>query len=163
MKSPFVIQYKATLEKRYKDISNKRILSEFAYRFRKLHADNINLVNDSKLSVKNEIISDFNLNFNYWRGIGNAEIEIVDLEKNDSRLINYRFDITRIFMGYVLLYLFMLISIITLDFSLGQMIDVLVFPGGILVLIIIIGFSIVLIRHKTVFNGVIETIKFGLG
>lgn len=162
MKSPFVIKYKTTLENEYKDISNKRILSEFEYRFRKLHADNIDFVNDSKLSVRNKIIR-LTPNFGLinWQIIGKAEIEIVNLENTNSRLVNFRYSYTRIFVAYMFLFLFLLISIMSTDLNLWQKIDILVLPGIVLFTLSIIVFSIVLIRYKTIFNGVIETIKFG--
>jgi len=162
MKSPFVIKHKVTLENKYQDIQNKRILREFEYRFKKSHADHIDFINDTRLYVKNEIIRIApDLNLNFWTGIGKAEIEIIRGQK-DSRIINYKFYYTRIFISYIILLSFMMISIISMDFSIEKRLELLFSLGSIFTILYLIIFVIVLVRHRTVFNGVIRIIKNGV-
>ncbi len=104
MKSPFIKYYKATLTGEYKEISNKTILSEFKNRFKKSHCDHIELKNDSKLYVKNEIFRFApDLNMNFWTGVGKAEIKISDFNNKNERLITYKFFLTRAFIGLFIL------------------------------------------------------------
>ncbi|MBU3926270.1 MAG: hypothetical protein KKB74_00565 [Bacteroidetes bacterium] len=151
-----------TLETKYQDIKNKRILGEFEYRFKKSHADHICFIDDTRLLVKNEIIRITpDLNLNFWTGIGKAEIEIIRGQK-DSRIINYKYYYTRIFIGFSILLSFLLISIISMDFNIEKRLEALFLLGSIFTTLYLILFVIVLIRHRTVFYGVIRTIKNGL-
>ena len=162
MRYPFVIQHKVTLENKYQAIQNKRILGEFEYRFKKSHADHIRFIDDTRLLVKNEIIRIApDLNLNFWTGIGKAEIEIIRGQK-DSRIIYYKYYYTRIFIGFSILLSFLLISIISMDFNIEKRLEALFLLGSIFTTLYLILFVIVLIRHRTVFNVVIRTIKNGL-
>ena len=160
MKSPFVIKNKSIFDNKYKDIPNRKILTEFEYRFKKLHCDNISLLNDSKLIVKNDLLRiPPDLNLNYWSGIGKAEINISRQSKENSRLIEYKYSYTRFFINFAILFSFLVTSVFLTDLRLEQKIEILILVGTILTSLHIIAFIIILIRHKTVFNGVIRIIK----
>jgi len=90
MNSLFFIKHKTNLDSNYQKISDKQILGEFEYRFKKLHCDKIELLAESKILVKNELIRiPPDLNLNYWTGIGKAEISI-SKNKSNIRSIEYR-------------------------------------------------------------------------
>lgn len=159
MKSPFFIKHKSQLDSNYQGISNKTILGEFEYRFKKLHCDKIEFLNESKILVKNELIRiPPDLNLNYWTGIGKAEINISS-ENHTIRTIEYKYYFTRIFIGFTILLTFLMSSIFIGDFPIESKIDAFKFLGPIFFGIFTIWFLTITIRHKTVFDGVIRIIK----
>ncbi len=159
MNSPFFIKHETDLDINYQKVSDKQILAEFEYRFKKLHCDKIELLTESKILVKNELFRiPPDLSLNYWTGIGKAEISISKSVAN-IRTIEYRYYYTRLFFGFTFLLTFLMTSIFTGDFSMENKFDTFNFLGPILFGLFTFWFLTIILRHKTVFNGVIRIIK----
>jgi hypothetical protein len=120
------------------------------------------LLNDSKLVVKNDFIRITpDLNLNFWTGIGKAEINISQ-QGGYSRLIEYKYSYTRLFINFAVFFTFIIISVFFMKLEMEQKIEMLIFTGTIITSLHIFAFIIVWIRHKTVFSSVIGNIKNGL-
>lgn len=159
MKSPFFIKHQSQLDINFEDVSNKTILGEFEYRFKKLHCDKIAFLNESKILVKNELIRiPPDLNLNYWTGIGKAEIHISRVNHN-KKTITYRYYFTRIIIGFAVLLTFLMSSIFIGEFPIESKFEAFKLLAPIFFGFFTIWFLTVIIRHKTVFNGVIRIIK----
>lgn len=160
MNSPFIKYYKTILSGQYKEVSNRNILSEFNYRFKKSYGDHIEIKNDNELYVKNEIVRITpDLNINFWTGVGKAEIRISEFNEKSERLIEYKFYLTRVFLVLFLFLGVLLISVFSMDMDMDSRILVLKILGSIIIIFYSILISIILLRHKMVFNEVIRSIK----
>lgn len=159
MHSPFFIKHKTNLDYKYNSIENRIILEEFEYRFNKSYADHIDIHGDSKLSVRNDVIRFApDMNFNFWTGIGKAEIEI-SKDLPESRTITYTYYFTRIIISYTILWSFLIISTIFMNFEVGLILTIIRMFIPFYTLFFFVVFLIILVRHKTVFNKVIRNIK----
>jgi len=120
------------------------------------------MLNDSKLVVKNDFIRITpDLNLNFWTGIGKAEINISQ-QGGYSRLIEYNYTYTRLFINFVVSFSFLFFAVFFMDFELIRKIEILLLTGTILTSLHILALMIIWIRHKTVFDSVIGNIKNGL-
>jgi len=116
--------------------------------------------NDSELHMKNEIIRITpDLNLNFWTGVGKAEIKISEFNEKNERSIEYRFYLTRAFIGLFFFIGFLLISVIFVNNELNSKILVLTIFGSSIVILGLIFISIIILRHKMAFYGVIRRIK----
>ncbi len=147
------------LDKRFENIRNETILKEFEYRFNKSHADRIDLISDSKLTVKNEIIRWApDGSFNFWFGIARADVEILG-EQPKPRTITYTFYYTRIIISYIIFLCFYIIAMTYLKINIREFIATTKIFLPTITLMFLLPLLILLIRHKTVFNGIIRNIR----
>ena len=147
MKTPFKIKFcKGVLEP-----SNKIILDKFEESFNNSYCDNIEVLNNNKLIVRNEIIRvKPDLNWNLWTGVGYAELTIFENAENKTKRVEYVIDFTRISISSIA-FIFFIVLIMISNLSSDELFGFLkVILFGI-ILILTIQHLLLIFRHKSMF------------
>ncbi len=156
MQTPF----RFTFQKKIKNISNKEILNNFKVAFEKSYCDNVEILNDSKLIVENELFRiKPDLNWNLWGGIGKAEVSISNNLDNEVKDVYYQIDFTRLIISILASFIFFSVFFLIFIFNGSRKLDESPFLLLLLLLFLIVGvfsLTIMLIRHWSVFRRIIK-------
>jgi hypothetical protein len=157
MQTPF----QTTFHGKISDLSNAEILNNFKTTFEDSNCDSVEIMNDSRLFVENNYIKP---NWNFWRGVGQAEVTITTNSVQVEKDIHYKIDYT-LTVNFLLIF-FALISSLFLAFSGKSRIEtIIIILWFFLFCLIITVLSIIsiFIRHRSEFRRIIENNKNVLG
>ena len=110
MKTPFRIKF----SKEVLETSNKVILEKFEKSFNNSYCDSIEVLNDNKLIVRNEIVRiKPDLNWNLWTGVGYAELTVFESIENKTKEVEYVIDFTRISVSSIAFIFIIILTMVT--------------------------------------------------
>ncbi len=159
MKTPFRIKF----SKEVLETSNKDIIDKFEKSFNNSYCDTIEVLNDNKLVVRNEIVRiKPDLNWNLWAGVGSAELTVFENIENKTKRVEYVIDFTRISISSIV-FIFFIVLIVTTNLSSDELFGFLkVILFGIIP-ILTISHLILIFRHKSMFLRTLKTPAENIG
>ena len=153
LETPFKIKF----SKEVLETSNKTILDKFKISFNYSYCDNLEVLNDNKLIVRNEFIRiKPDLNWNLWTGVGYAELRIIDIDENKTKRVEYLIDFTRISVSSII-FIFFIVFILVSSLSSNELLDFLkiIFFG--IIPLLMIAHIFLFLRHRTMFFRTLKT------
>jgi len=147
LKTPFKIKFC----KEVTEPSNEIILNNFRKKFEDTYCDSIEVLDNNKIIVRNEIVRmKPDLNWNLWSGIGYAELTIIESHENETKRVEYVIDLTRISITSILLISF-IIFIMVANLSLDELFKFLKVILLFIIPLLIISHLIIIFRHRFTF------------
>jgi hypothetical protein len=157
MKTPF----QTTFHGKMNDLSNAEILNHFKLNFEESNCDSAEIMNESRLFVENDFIKP---NWNFWGGVGQAEVTITTNSMQVEKDVHYKIDYT--LSVIILLIFFSFLSLFFLAFSdRSKAENLIIILWLFLFCFIVTVFSIIsiFIRHRSEFKRIIGNNKNDLG
>ena len=167
MKPRLKLPFKILFREEIIGTQNKTIIENFKANFKKTFCDHILINADKELVIKNNFIRWKPDSFwNFWDGIRNARVTIIENSDKKKKTIEYSIDYTywivrNIFIIIIIMFLFKIIGLFTFLSTISDLLVtqslkfVIIFSG----LLLVIMFFISVLRHRSLFK---RTIKFGV-
>jgi hypothetical protein len=144
--------FKAVFRREIVYMSRGTILDNFKKNFENSYCDHIEIINDNRLIVKNELFRiKPDMNWNLWCGIGKAEIVLFEKPDKKSILIEYTIDFFRMFASFCSSICFIILFIAYSTSNQIELFETISYLFVFFIIAFLLSISITFLRHRSIF------------